>query len=288
MSDSLQIKTCPKCGNAATDLIDVDDKTKALFQKQAATSNLPSKVCSSCYSSLTSQVSQGVKLRIEAQAREKNRHMVWKSRVNLVRHARQMMSQKAYAEAAVSYEKYIRVLEISYDLKPGTLNPEVFGKSARSKELTIIATTYWDLLRIYDTNPKYRERMALVSRKLAEFLPFSPLFPDIIKNAQSFSHSAKNPDIVRDFLKKCKASAGKCFIATAAFEDSDHPIVMDFRNFRDSVLAHSFAGRIFINCYYRLSPPLAEFIVKFSILRHPTRTLLRWLHFILYAFRRRA
>ncbi len=287
MSDSLQVQTCPKCGNAATDLIDVDDKTKSLFQKQAGLTVLPSKVCSSCYNSLTSHISQGAKLRIEQQAREKNRHMVWKSRVNLVKHARQMMNQKAYSEAAVSYEKYIRVLEISYDLKPGTLTPDVFGKTARSKELTIIATTYWDLLRIYDANPKYRERMAMVSRKLADFLPYSPIFPDVIKNAQAFSAIAKNPDIVKDFLKRCKSSIGKCFIATAAFDDPDHPIVLDFRKFRDTTLNRHPLGRLFIKLYYILSPPIAEILTKFGRLRSPVRAVLKCLHFILRVLKRR-
>lgn len=287
MSEALQVKTCPKCNNAATELIEIDAGTKTLIQKQAGITDIPVRLCSSCYNTLTAHVSHGTKLRIEQQAKEKNRHMVWKSRVNLIRHAQQMMAQKAYSDAAISYEKYIRVLEISYDLKPGTLNPDVFGKSSRSKELTIVASTYWDLLRIYDTNAKYRERMALAARKLAEFLPYSPVFPGVIKKAQAFALTAKNPDIVKDFLKRSKSSIGKCFIATAAFKDADHPVVLDFRNFRDTTLLHSPYGRAFITIYYKLSPPLAALISRLSFLQDMTRRLLYIIHSVLMLFSRR-
>jgi len=259
MSDNLQMRTCPKCSSPSTDLVDVDAGMRLILQSNGV-KDLPSQVCNACYNELTSQVSQGVKLRLEQQAKEKNRHMVWKSRVNLVKHARQMMLQKAYSEAAVSYEKYIRVLEISYDLKPGELNPGVFGKTSRSKELTVIATTYWDLLRIYDTNPQYRERMVRASKKLAEFLPYSPIFPDVIKKSQAWVSSAKNPDIIREFLRLCKASGGKCFIATAAFAYPMHPVVCDLRAFRDRRLIHSARGRLFVAWYYRVSPPIAAWL----------------------------
>lgn len=272
MNDALALKTCPKCHNAATELIDVDAGMRLVLQKAGIT-DLPGKVCPSCYGSLTGQVSQGVKLRLEQQAKEKNRHMVWKSRVNLIKHARQMMAQKAYSEAAVSYEKYIRVLEMSYDLQPGGLSPSVFGKTARSKEITVIATTYWDLLRIYDSSPHYRERMATASKKLAEFLPYSPIFPDVIKKAQAFASSAKNPDLIRDFLKRSKAKSGACFIATATFDYPAHPTVLTLRSFRDQVLLRSTAGRRLVTLYYRVSPPIAERIRRTPIAKPPLRVI---------------
>jgi hypothetical protein len=280
MSESLQMRTCPKCGSPSTDLVDVDAGMR-LILKSNGVSELPSQVCSACYNELTSQVSQGVKLRLEQQAKEKNRHMVWKSRVNLVKHARQMMLQKAFPEAAVSYEKYIRVLEISYDLKPGELKPDVFGKTARSKELTVIATTYWDLLRIYDTSPQYRDRMSRAAQKLAEFLPYSTIAPDVIKKAQAWAASAKNPDIVREFLRLSKASSSRCFIATAAFADASHPVVCDLREFRDRVLLRHPSGVKFVLWYYRVSPAIAHWIDRRPVARRLTQIALRMLTFLI-------
>jgi hypothetical protein len=280
MSESLQMRTCPKCGSPSTDLVDVDAGMRLILKSNGVT-DLPPQVCSACYNELTSQVSQGVKLRLEQQAKEKNRHMVWKSRVNLVKHARQMMLQKAFPEAAVSYEKYIRVLEISYDLKPGELKPDVFGKTARSKELTVIATTYWDLLRIYDTSSQYRERMSKTAQKLAEFLPYSSIFPDVIKKAQAWAPTAKNPDIVREFLRLSKASTSRCFIATAAFEDTHHPVVCDLRQFRDHVLLRHPYGVKFVFWYYRVSPAIAQWLDHQAFARQLARIFLRLAAFTL-------
>lgn len=263
MADT-NLHNCPKCGSSVAELHGVDSGMKLILKQNGVADNLPAKVCSNCYNMLTSSVSQGVKLRLEQQAREKNKQMLWKSRVNLVKHARQMMVQKAYSEAAISYEKYIKVLEISYDLKPGQLTPSVFGATSKSKELTIIATTYWDLLRIYDTNPQYRDRMALAARKLAEFIPFSPIFPDVAKKAQAFVGSAKNPDLVKEFLRLSKAGASRCFIATAAFSYPEHSYVRELRTFRDQCLRRYALGRLFILFYYQNSRTVARWLN-----RHP-------------------
>lgn len=250
--------SCPNCGNTVAQLNTIDTGMRLALQKATDTANLPGQVCASCYSDLTSQVSQGMKLRMEQAAREKNRAMMWKSRVNLVKQARQLMQLRAFPEAAINYEKYIRVLEISFDVKQGELKPEIFGKSSRSKELTVVATVYWDLLRIYDTNPAYRDRMQMAAHKLALFLPFSPIFPDVITKAHQFLASAKNPDLVKIFLKESKALRGRCFIASAAFDDDMHPTVAAFRKFRDQYLLKHERGQRFVLLYYRHAPLWAE------------------------------
>jgi hypothetical protein len=79
------------------------------------------------------------------------------------------MNDKAFSDAAVAYEKYIKVLEIIFDAKPGELSPEQFKDAARTQELTVVASAYWDLLRIYDTSEKYGDRQAIAAKKLAQF-----------------------------------------------------------------------------------------------------------------------
>jgi hypothetical protein len=271
-----ELKKCPKCGAAAAALIDIDKGKRLILaeSKLADLGALPDQVCGTCYADVTALVSKGARLRLEQQAREKNKHLMWKSRVNLVKQARALMQQKAYSEAAVTYEKYLRVLEISYDLKPGLLNPDVFGKSSRSKELSVIATTYWDLMRIYDTNPNYRERMLKASQKLAQFLPFSPIFPDVTAKAQQFVSSSKNPDVVRGFLKLVKANTKRCFVATAAFESEDHPEVEILRQWRDQSLEKSSLGRQMVQFYYQVSPPVARYLDQSPRARSLTRKIL--------------
>jgi len=49
----------------------------------------------------------------------------------------------------------------------------------------------------------------------------------------------------------------RCFVASALFGE-DAPETEALRQFRDDVLARTTSGRIFIECYYRVSPPIAR------------------------------
>ncbi|MEK6556461.1 MAG: CFI-box-CTERM domain-containing protein [Bdellovibrionota bacterium] len=283
MADTNTEVSCPRCGSTVSTLTTIDTGMRLALQKATEVASLPGQVCDGCYSELTSKVSQGMKLRMEQVAREKNRTMMWKSRVNLVKQARQLMQLRAFPEAAINYEKYIRVLEISFDVKAGQLKPDIFGKSARSKELTVISTVYWDLLRIYDTNPAYRDRMVVAGKKLAEFLPFSPIFPDVVTKAHAFLPTARNPDIVKTFLRDSKALRGRCFVATAAFEDTTHPTVAALRNFRDTHLLKSNVGVRFVIFYYNRSPKWATWLEQHpkykKVSRHLLTALVKTLQF---------
>jgi hypothetical protein len=247
----------------------MDTALKVALKSTGQGDNLPEKVCPACYEGLTSNVSHGVKLRMEQEAREKNKVKMWKSRVNLVKQGRGLMAQKAYSEAAVVYEKYIRVLEIVYNLERGQLSPKVFNNSQRSKEMTVIASVYWDLVRIYDTSPAYGDRMAKAAAKLAEFLPFTSIYPTVLKKAEGFIRSARNPNVIHQFLKVTKSSRGPCFLATAVFEHEPYAVeLMVFRRFRDQILKKKKWGRRLVWFYYKTSPPLARVIKGSPFLKH--------------------
>jgi hypothetical protein len=214
-------------------------------------------------------------LMAQEKAREQRKLVLWKSRVNLVKRARANMEARSYSEAAASYEKYIRVIEVVFDAKPGELTPEQFKDSARTQELTLVASVYWDLLRIYDTNEKYSERQSLSAKKLAQFLPFTPIYPDILKKAEVFSKSARNPSLVRSFLKSATSTKARCFIATSAFQSDGAIEVQQLRLWRDLDLRNHFLGNTAISAYERLSPPVAEFLDLFPGLKPVVRLALR-------------
>lgn len=65
--------------------------------------------------------------------------------------------------------------------------------------------------------------------------------------------------------------SGGCFIATAVYDDYDHPQVMKLRRFRDDYLQPCFPGRAFIWLYYRVGPALAFFPRQFT----PVKSILR-------------
>ena len=63
-----------------------------------------------------------------------------------------------------------------------------------------------------------------------------------------------------------------CFIAPAVFGSSTEPYVMVLRDFRDQVLSNNPLGRSFVSFYYKVSPPIANFISQHEALK----TLVRW------------
>lgn len=67
---------------------------------------------------------------------------------------------------------------------------------------------------------------------------------------------------------------GGCFIATAAYGSAMHPKVNTLRQLRDRYLLTNALGRVFVDIYYRTSPPLAAVIARHDWLRTGVRTLL--------------
>jgi uncharacterized repeat protein (TIGR02543 family) len=65
-----------------------------------------------------------------------------------------------------------------------------------------------------------------------------------------------------------------CFIATAAYGTPTAEQIDVLREFRDVVLLESTAGSQFVALYYKLSPPVADFISGSSFLRSFVRVLL--------------
>lgn len=62
-----------------------------------------------------------------------------------------------------------------------------------------------------------------------------------------------------------------CFIATAAYGTETHPRIDVLRDFRDDVLKEFYLGRLFVKTYYRLSPPVADYIAGSSSRRRKVR-----------------
>jgi len=270
---------CPRCSIQVTELHSIDPDLMSKAQA-AGEANLPSQVCAGCLSDLkrTAANSSGGVLMAQERAKEQHRLTLWKSRVQLIKKARMSMTQKLYSEAAVSYEKYLKILDIVFEVKKGErLKPELFKESARTTELTVVASVYWDLMRIYDTHERYSDRMGTAAKQLAVFIQFTPIYPDIIRKAESFVKTAKNPHVVKQFLKLADKERPRCFIATSAFENPYAQEVMDLRWFRDQVLKKSALGRAFVIQYYKHSPRIACLLDKQSWLKPAVRAVLRLL-----------
>ena len=65
-----------------------------------------------------------------------------------------------------------------------------------------------------------------------------------------------------------------CFIATAAYGTPMDPAITILRNFRDNYLAKFAAGKTFIDTYYQISPPIANFISKNKFIKYFVQLIL--------------
>lgn len=70
------------------------------------------------------------------------------------------------------------------------------------------------------------------------------------------------------------ATKGGCFIATACYENFDHPVVLELRRFRDDRLETSVAGQAFVRFYYKWSPAFAKHVAKSGILKVLAKVLI--------------
>ncbi len=83
-------------------------------------------------------------------------------------------------------------------------------------------------------------------------------------NAGCFSHGLAAVEIKKG-----------CFIATAAYGSSMAKEVYKLRSWRDESLSKIEFGRILINIYYKISPPIAKTIEKSDIMKKIVRVLLK-------------
>jgi hypothetical protein len=67
------------------------------------------------------------------------------------------------------------------------------------------------------------------------------------------------------------SSGGGCFIATAVYRSETAWQVLLLREFRDTCLATNALGRAFIRFYYKVSPPIADFLRERHLLSRIVR-----------------
>ncbi len=210
-------------------------------------------------------------------AKEDRKVKLWHSRLAFTKKGHSFMQSKLFSEAAVVYEKYLKILEMIFECAPGQLTPDHFKESAKTAELSVVTSVYWDLLRIYDTSDAYGDRQKKAALQLAKFAPLTPIFPDLLRKAQIFQKQCRHPEVIKTFISSSSNERPRCFIATSAFESPKATEVQILRHFRDQYLKKSILGRKFVILYYKFSPAIACALDKHVLLKRPVRLALRLL-----------
>lgn len=65
-----------------------------------------------------------------------------------------------------------------------------------------------------------------------------------------------------------------CFVATAIYQDRNHPSVILLRDWRDSVLVNTLIGMFFIRIYYKIGPYLSKIVKKHIALQKVLKNIL--------------
>ena len=71
-------------------------------------------------------------------------------------------------------------------------------------------------------------------------------------------------EVVMESLEGAKST---CFVVTACAGRADHPLVLQFQEFRDSHLIQHGVGKKFVALYYLVGPRLASVIDRSAVLR---------------------
>lgn len=84
--------------------------------------------------------------------------------------------------------------------------------------------------------------------------------------------------------KTISTSSNGCFVLTACFNDENHPVVGDFRRFRDERLVRYGFGKALIEAYYRHGPSAARWVSDKPMLKKALRGVFQLMRPLLRRF----
>jgi len=94
------------------------------------------------------------------------------------------------------------------------------------------------------------------------------------QTTKMLTHTAK-ANLIKIMQGESSGSGSKsCFVATACFGSSEADTVVTLRRYRESILKKSAVGRLSIYWYYKLSPPIANFVASHSHVKKIVRRAL--------------
>lgn len=205
---------------------------------------------------------------------------LYRARLSHLKSAQGYIKAEKFNMAVEEYNKYLGIMLMYYNITEDQFTPKLFDKEKDLTELFLISHAYWDLAKIYDmTHNRLNESV----RCLVMFVKFSQGFKYQHANAQIvkkylLKNKAYNKKAFEETYLKLQVQSKKCYVATMCFGENHHK-TESLRLFKQKI-AHHKLGLDFIDCYYRFSPPLVDYLDRhpyqqkaFNFFMRPTLTL---------------
>ncbi|MDR3606165.1 MAG: hypothetical protein P4M08_02160 [Oligoflexia bacterium] len=142
-------------------------------------------------------------------------------------------------------------IEQTVQLGSGPTPPQTFGGVSIGPNVFLNSTT----------TTSYYYTLAFTIIDQAGFVASPSAFPSPAYSPYCEVQNVQASQI-NGFLNK-----NACFIANAAYGDTDAAPVQMLREFRDAILVHSPQGRAFVRWYYHWSPPAADWLRAHPVFR---------------------
>lgn len=193
---------------------------------------------------------------------------LYRTRLTHLKRAQAFVKEDRMALAVDSYNKYLGILALYFDITEDRLTPSLFDAEKDMTELLLISHAYWDLAKAYDRSPNLQRDCFIC---LEQFMKFSI----------GFKYQHVNAQIIRKFINKKQAhnlkafeaayhkiqiSAKRCYVATMCFGFNDEKTEV-LRHFKFAIAKYNW-GLDFIDFYYSLSPALVESLEKRPLLKN--------------------
>jgi len=188
--------SCPRCQKSVDSLQVVEPQLQLRLLDISLAESEHAQLCSDCLQLLKRVVANPNELKHKLNSENSHKQNLWSNRSDVLKLARQALSENHWAQASQNFVSYIEALETVFDQKSGTLTPDVFRAMNKIEEMKTLVLVYWELVQIHDG--KNEKLTDLYSGQLAKFGKCSPLKTVLLDKLKDYESRA----VFKKYIKR--------------------------------------------------------------------------------------